>query len=105
MADMIAAQQMFNYRRTRTTTPGYPKIQLDDQIRIYERLTNETYWHYVIGIDSNLDMETGVWTYDLTTHWLGADRKDAWLMDVFKLDGVTRNYLQVLKGKHNMPDD
>ncbi len=105
MADMIAAQQMFEYRRTHSRTPGYPAIQLDDQIRIKERLTNETYFHYVLGITSELDMETGVWVYDLDTHWLGSDRKDAWLMDIYKLDGVTKNYLQVLKGTHNMPDE
>lgn len=104
MADMIAAQQMFDYRRTTVSTPGYPAIQLDDQIRVFERLTNETYFHYVLGIKSDLNMDTGEWVYDLNTHWLGNDREDGWVIDVMKLDGVTRDYLQVLRGNHNMAD-
>jgi len=104
MADMIAAQQMFDWRRTTLQTPGYPAIQLDDQVRIYERVTNETYFHYVLGIQSDLNMETGEWTYDLNTHWLGQRRSDAWVVDPDTLDGLTRSYLQVLKGTANMAD-
>lgn len=104
MADMIAAQQMFDYRRTSVTTPGYPAIQCDDQIRIFERVTNETYYHYVIGIKSENNMETGEWTYDLNTHWLGDSRSDAWMIDVHELDSKTRNYLNLLKGSQDMSD-
>lgn len=104
MADMIAAQQMFDYRRTSLTTPGYPAIQLDDQIRVYERVTNETYFHYVLGIKSDLNMETGEWTYELNTHWLGQNREDAWVIDVEQLNTVTKSYLNVLRGKTSMGD-
>lgn len=98
MADMIAAQQMFDYRRTQLVTPGYPKIQLDDQIRVYERTTNETYFHYVLGIKSDLSMDTGEWTYELNTHWLGQNREDAWVIDVEQLSTPTKNYLALLRG-------
>lgn len=104
MADMIAAQQMFNYRRTQATTPGNPAIQLDDQIKILERQTNENYFHYVLGIKSELDMVTGTWTYDIDTHWLGHDREDAWVVNTFELDNVTQAYLSVVQGNHNMGD-
>lgn len=104
MADMIAAQQMFDYRRTSVTTPGYPRIQLDDQIQIKERVTNEFYFHYVLGIKSELNMEDGTWIYDLTTHWLGDDREDAWVVDVFGLNTATRNFLATLKANEGMGD-
>lgn len=105
MADMIAAQQMFDYRRSSITTPGYPAIQIDDQIRIFERVTNETYFHYVLGIKSTLNMNSGEWTYDLTTHWLGDERSDAWVVDPFKLAGATQEYLNVLKGTQSMEEE
>jgi hypothetical protein len=104
MADMIAAQQMFDYRRTSLTTPGNPAIQLDDQIRVYERTTNETYFHYVLGIKSDINMDTGEWTYELNTHWLGQNREDAWVVDVDQLNTVTKSYLNVLKGNTSMGD-
>lgn len=96
MADMISARSMFTYRTAQATIPGYPKIQIDDQIRIYERVTNETYYHYVMGIKSDLDMEQGLWTYDLQTHWLGENPSDAWVVKVDELDNVTEQYLNAI---------
>lgn len=93
MADLIAARHMFDYRRGKVTTPGYPAIQIDDQIRIFERVTNETYYHYVLSITSNIDMEAGEWTYDMDTHWLGERPSDAWVVRVDQLDQVTQAYL------------
>lgn len=93
MADMVSARQMFDYRRGKVTIPGYPKIQIDDQIRIFEKVTNETYYHYVLGVDCELDMETRVWTYTLDTHWLGERPADAWVVNVDELDAVTVAYL------------
>ena len=104
MADMIAAAQMFDYRRTSVVTPGNPAIQIDDQIRVFEQTTNETYFHYVLSINSELSMETGEWKYTLNTHWLGHDREDAWVVDVHKLDQVTQNYLNVLGNNDGMGD-
>jgi hypothetical protein len=96
MADLIVARQMFDFRRGKATTVGDPRIQIDDQIRIYERVTNETFFHYVLGISSNLDMDAGTWTYDIDTHWLGERRSDAWVMDPNKLDQATQNYLNLV---------
>ena len=98
MADMLNARSMFEYRRSSVTIPGYPAIQMDDQIRIFERVTNETYYHYVLGIKSQLDMETGDWTYTLDTHWLGERPSDAWVVKVDQLDQVTQNYLNLVGG-------
>lgn len=96
MADLIAAQQMFTYRRGTVSIPGYPKIQIDDQILLRERVTSETYHHYVLGITSTLDMEEGTWTYDLDTHWLGKSPTDGWVVKPEQLDGVTRAYLNAI---------
>lgn len=95
-ADMAAAQQMFDFRRGKATIPGNPAIQIDDQIRIYERVTNETFYHYVQGITCSLNNETGEWTYDLDTHWLGEDPNDAWAVTPAVLTAETQSYLSHL---------
>ena len=96
MADMISARSMFTYRTSEVTIPGYPKIQIDDQIRIFERVTNETFYHYVMGIKSEIDMEEGTWTYTMQTHWLGERPEDAWVVDVDELELVTQQYLHAI---------
>lgn len=96
MADMLAARQMFSFRRSKITIPGYPALQIDDQCRVFERVTNETYYHYILGISSNLDMRAGTWTYDMDTHWLGERPSDAWVVRVDELDAVTQNYLNLV---------
>lgn len=96
MADMISSRSMFTYRTSQVTIPGYPAIQIDDQVRIFERVTNETYYHYVMGIKSELDMDEGTWVYTLNTHWLGVNPADSWVVDVQQLDAVTRQYLNAV---------
>jgi hypothetical protein len=86
---------MFHYKRSRVTIPGYPKIQVDDQIRIYERVTSETYYHYVTGITSNYDADTREWTYTLDTHWLGTNPSTDWKPRFTELRGVTQTYLNM----------
>lgn len=93
MADMISARAMFTWHTSSATIPGYPKIQIDDQVRVFERVTSDTFYHYVMGIKSSLDMETGEYTYDLSLHWLGEDPSDAWAVDIETLNGATRQYL------------
>lgn len=95
-ADMIATQQMYAYRRGRVTIPGYPAIQVDDQIRIFERVTAESYFHYVSGIECSLDMESGEYTYDLTTNWLGPDASSLEAI-TYRMDYLTREYIRELQ--------
>ena len=96
MADMVIAQQMFSYRTSQWTIPGYPALQIDDQVRIFERVTNETFYHYLSGISSDLNMETGEWTYTCTSHWLGERPSDAWVIRVDELDTATQTYLNLV---------
>lgn len=97
-ADLIVARQMFDYRRAQVTIPGNPAIQIDDQIRIFERITAETYFHYVIGVSSELDMDEGTWTYSLETHWLGPDLAQAWVLDATELEDATQAFLNASGG-------
>lgn len=80
MADFIATAQKFGFKVGKVTIPGYPAIQLDDQIQLFERTTNETYLHYVRGITMNYDAKSGDWTYTLDTHWLG-DQYGNWVVN------------------------
>lgn len=98
MADMIAARQMFSYRRSQIRIWGNPAIQIDDQIRVWERTTNETYYQYVESVSSELNMEEGTWFYDLETHWLGEHPTDAWVVKVDELATATKNYLNATGG-------
>ena len=97
MADLIAVRQMFEYRTDTLTIPGNPAIQVDDQVQIIERISGETYVHYVRGIKSAWDALTGKWTYDLDTHWLGEEPGGTfWASDRMKLSAEAKSYLNNL---------
>ncbi len=96
MADLISVRQMFTYRSNTLEIPANPGIQVDDQIRIFERVTSETYIHYVDGISSEFDMETGRWVYSLTTHWLGEEPFDKWFFNPNDLSPETQAYLRLM---------
>lgn len=78
MAELIAMQIWFQQRIGQVKMPANPAIQINDQVRIYERTTGETYIHYVRGVSSTHDLETGEYLMQLTTHWLGD--QDNWVI-------------------------
>lgn len=90
MADMIAVRGAFTYRTSEITITANPGIQVDDQVRVYERNTSEGYLHYVDAISSEMDCTTGQWTYTLTTHWLGSDPEGVWALNKRMLTQPTR---------------
>lgn len=95
MADLIALRQLFTFRSDRVTIPGYPAIQIDDQVRLTERVTEEMGdLHYVKGIASSNDMSTGEWTYQLDVQWLGTAPFGNWVFDPANLDPDTQAYLR-----------
>jgi hypothetical protein len=96
MAKTIALRQGMTYRENTLTIPGNPAIQIDDQIRIRERVTGEQYRHYVKSVSSDLDLSSGKWTYTLGTHWLGDDPGGRWWFDVNELDNAEKRYLGLL---------
>jgi hypothetical protein len=93
MADMIALSALMTYRVDTLQIAGYPGIQVDDQVRITEKISGENFLHYVRGISSNNDLESGVWTYDLNTNWLGIDPFSTWIFDPAQLSVELQQYL------------
>ncbi len=79
-ADMTAVRSLFTWRRDRLVIPGYPGLQLDDQVQIFERVTGEGFIHYVRGISSNNSLDTGEWTYTIDTQWLGDKQQVRWVV-------------------------
>ncbi len=96
MADMIALRQLFTFRTDRITIPGNPAIQIDDQVKVFERITNEGYRHYILGVTMDWDLESGRYTYELSTHWLGEEPFGSWVFDPANLKDSTKLYLRTL---------
>ena len=96
MADLIGLRQLFTYRTDKVKIPGNPAIQIDDQVKIFERITEEGYLHYVESISMEWNAEDGRYTYDLGTHWLGATPFSDWTFDPATLSAETVAYLKAL---------
>lgn len=96
MADMITIRQLFTYRTNQVTIPGMPGIEIDDQVRVIERVSSEGYLNYVRGVSSNLNMVDGQYTYTLQTHWLGDSTYDRWLFDPAQLRPATQEFINGL---------
>ena len=96
MADLIGLRQLFTYRTDKVKIPGNPAIQIDDQVRLFERVTEEGYLHYVESISMEWDAESGKYTYDLGTHWLGETPFTNWTFNPNDLSAETVAYLQAL---------
>jgi hypothetical protein len=87
MAELAALAILMNYRKGSIHAPFHPGLQVDDQVRIYERTTNENNLHYVSGVHSTHNLVTGDCYMDVDTHWLGTDPKGAgdWFTNKIKL--------------------
>lgn len=96
MAQLIAIRQMFEYRTARSQIVGFPGIQVDDQVRVKERTTEEGYVHYVRSINSQLDMVAGTYTMDIESNWLGIDPSSKWLVKRGLLTQDAQDYLEGL---------
>lgn len=99
MADMITLRQLFTFRQDNFRIPANPAIQCDDQIQIVERTTGEAYFHHVTAITSDWSADTGEWTYDITTSWLGTDPVAEWAFKTTGFAQVTQDYLRAV-GQH-----
>lgn len=104
MADLVALRQFMTYRQSSITIAANPAIQIDDQVRIFEKVTSDTYFHYVTGVQSDWDAATGKWTMALTTQWLGEDPDgiigefggSSWVVNEDKMSDKTVAYLRGL---------
>ena len=79
MAELIDLHLFMASRQGQLRMPANPILQINDQIRIYERTTSDTYIHYLRGYTSTMDLESGSYTMDIQTHWMGDG--DAWFLD------------------------
>lgn len=73
----------WSYRKSKFRIPGNPAFEPDDQVRIYERVTSETYVHYIQAVRSSMDMTNGTWFCDIDTHWLGAGPDEQWHVSTY----------------------
>lgn len=71
MAELIGLHITFSERLGQVSCLATPHIEINDQVRIYERQTETTHVHYVRGINFTHDIKTGQYMMTLTTHWLG----------------------------------
>lgn len=71
MLERLEDHIIMSYRQGSVSFIANPQIQINDQIRIYERQTGETYLHYVRGLRSQMDLDTGEWMMTAQTNWLG----------------------------------
>src|SRR5215510_285578 len=58
MAELIALQTWFQQRVGNVTAVANPCIQINDQVRVWERITGEAYIHYVRGMSTNHDLQS-----------------------------------------------
>ena len=92
----------WSYRRGSFRIPGMPALEPDDQVRIFERTTSETYVHYLTGVRSMMDLVSGEYYMDIDTHWLGNGPDDQWHMFVADMSPALFAYLCSIG---QLPDD
>jgi hypothetical protein len=89
LAELVTLHMWFRQRVGMVQCVANPAIQIDDQVRIYERQSGETYIHYVRGINTNHDLDAGTYTMNLTTHWMGT--ADHWAITRDNMTGLFSN--------------
>lgn len=95
MAELISLTAWFSERSSTTNCVANPCLSLGDQVKFMERNTSEYYIHYVSGINSHNDLDSGEWTYTLTSHWLGD--KDNWVITADSVDAPVsgEHYIEI----------
>lgn len=97
MAELIALFILFTYRRGEATSPAHPGLQLDDQVRVFNRMTNEFNVQYVSGLSTDMDLDEGVYMMSVDLHWLGGDPDTDWFFDRFNVTPAMKNYPAIQK--------
>lgn len=78
LAELVALHIFFHLRQGQVTAAANPNIGINDQVRIWDRVSSESYIHYVRGVSRQMDLRSGIYTMTLTTHWLGEG--DEWVV-------------------------
>lgn len=98
MAELIALRIWFSQRTGSVRMVCDPTVQINDQIKIIERNTSESYYHYVRSISTSMDLDTGEYTAQLSTNWLGS--ADTWTITRDNLTDALRQVKISEKGDH-----
>lgn len=95
MAELIALNGWFAERVSSANCVANPCLTIGSQVRFAERNTSEYNIHYITGISSEHDLDTGVWTYDIQTHWLGD--ADNWVITADNVSAPVdgRHFIQI----------
>ncbi len=83
-AYLISLWIHWSYRKGKFRIPGNAAFEPDDQVRIFERITSESYIHYIQGVRSSMDIDKGTWYLDIDTHWLGNGPDQTWVINTYK---------------------
>lgn len=106
LAELIDLTLYLAERQGSVVMAANPAISINDQVRIFERQTGETYIHYVNAVSSSMDLVSGVYTMTLTTHWLGDGNE--WFLAYnapdtttgpFPLSPLLQSYLKTLPSR------
>lgn len=71
MAELLDMRMWLARRTAQVNCTANPLIDINDQVRVVERQTGEVFVHYITGISIRHDLESGDFTMDLSTHWMG----------------------------------
>ncbi len=82
-AYLISLWIHWSYRKGKFRIPGNAAFEPDDQVRIFERVTSESYIHYLQGVKSVMDLDAGTWFLDVDTHWLGNGPDETWVVNTY----------------------
>ncbi len=93
MAELIGLHIWFAQREGSVTCVANPCIQINDQVRIWERTTAESYIHYVRGVSTQHDFDTGEYLMTLTTHWLGSE--STWVISTSSASTNQNEYIGI----------
>jgi len=93
MAELVNLQIWFSQRAGSMQIFAYPGLEINDQIIIQERTTSETFLHYIRGIRSNNDLDSGEYTMDVTTNWLGDE--DDWVITADPISNPGFSHIKV----------
>ncbi len=76
MAELIALHAAFSLRMGTIRCIANMAFQLNDQVRVQEKVTKDAYVHYIRSISSEMDLDDGTYFMDITTNWLTQDWGD-----------------------------
>jgi hypothetical protein len=96
MAELMAMQAHFKFRRSTITAPAHPGLHIDDQVKVRERITNDTYVHYVNAISTTMDLNSGEYTMSVETNWLGDDPLNTWIFNDQSDSDIEKYYTDAL---------